>query len=359
MSRRSWPAASRTWRRRNDLTEITPDEVGAVQELIESDPGYTERITGYPPGAADAQSLLMMRPDGLAEEQKVVLGFFEDQELIAVVDLLRGYPNERTAFIGLLEVHKKHQGRGAGAAAYRAVERYVEQTWPEIMTLRLAVVDTNAEQAKGFWEKQGFEATGEAKPYVYDKLDSTARLYEKQLSWSHQNLEIRESGIAGQGLFAKGPIKQGEIVSRLAGRKVNTAQLNELLKTPPVDSITLDDDEHLVLPTIPARPLPMAITVAIRTCGGSMPSRSKPAGTSVRARRSPATTAHPLARTSRWPATAGRHFVVAWSLARTGSLRTFRAGTATAGSPRCYESRAGATAYESRAGASARHSSMG
>ncbi len=233
------------------LREITPDDVGAVQELIESDPGYTERITGYPPGAADAQSLLMMRPDGLAEEQKVVLGFFEDQELIAVVDLLRGYPNERTAFIGLLEVHKNHQGRGTGAAAYRAVERYVEQTWPEVMTLRLAIVDTNAEQAKGFWEKQGFGATGEAKPYVYDKLESTARLYEKQLSWSHQNLEVRESGIAGQGLFAKGPIRQGEIVSRLAGRTVNTTQLNELLKSPPVDSITLDDDEHLVLPNDP------------------------------------------------------------------------------------------------------------
>jgi ribosomal protein S18 acetylase RimI-like enzyme len=233
------------------LREITPDDVGAVQALIESDPGYTEWITGYPPGEADAQSLLMMRPDGLAEEQKVVLGVFDDQELTAVVDLLRGYPNERTAFIGLLEVHKNHQGRGTGAAAYRAMERYVEQTWPEVMTLRLAVVDTNAEEARGFWEKQGFEATGEAKPYVYDKLESTARLYEKQLSWSHLNLEVRESGIAGRGLFAKGPIKQGEIVSRLAGHKVTTARLNELLKTPPVDTITLDDDEHLVLPNDP------------------------------------------------------------------------------------------------------------
>jgi ribosomal protein S18 acetylase RimI-like enzyme len=45
----------------------------------------------------------------------------------------------------------------------------------------LAVVDTNAAEAQGFWERQGFEQTGEVKPYRYDKLESLARLYEKGL----------------------------------------------------------------------------------------------------------------------------------------------------------------------------------
>lgn len=233
------------------LREIAAADVDAVQELIESDAGYTERITGYPPGPADAQSLLMMRPEGLAEDQKVVLGGYVTERLVTLLDVLRGYPNERTAFIGLLQVHKDHQGRGTGSAAYRAVERYVEETWPEVTTMRLAVVDTNAAYARAFWEKQGFEATGEAKPYKYDKLESISRLYEKQLCWSHPELEVRGSEIAGQGLFAKESIKQGEIVSRLAGRKVTTAELNELLKTPPVDTITLNEDQHLVLPTDP------------------------------------------------------------------------------------------------------------
>jgi uncharacterized protein len=56
------------------LRPVTPDDVDALQELIESDSGYTGRITGYPPGPADAQSLLMMRPEGLAEDAKLVLG---------------------------------------------------------------------------------------------------------------------------------------------------------------------------------------------------------------------------------------------------------------------------------------------
>ncbi|MFF0338733.1 GNAT family N-acetyltransferase [Kribbella sp. NPDC004875] len=163
------------------LRLIEPGDVGALQDLIESDPGYTERVTGNPPGAADAQSLLMMRPEGLAQDAKVVLGAFAEEQLVAAVDLLRGFPNDRTAFIGLLEVHSRHQRRGYGGATYGLVQRYVESAWPEVRTMRLAVVDTNSDVATGFWLRQGFTPTGEERPYTYDKLETTARLYEKQL----------------------------------------------------------------------------------------------------------------------------------------------------------------------------------
>ncbi|MGW1343281.1 GNAT family N-acetyltransferase [Kribbella sp. NPDC002412] len=163
------------------LRPIEPADVDALQELIESDSGYTERITGYPPGESDAQSLLMMRPEHLPEDAKLVLGAFQDDHLVAVVDLLRGYPNDHTAFIGLLEVHWNSQGTGLGASTYELVQQYVETSWTEVRTLRLAIVDTNAHVATGFWLRQGFEPTGEERSYRYDKLESTARLYEKQL----------------------------------------------------------------------------------------------------------------------------------------------------------------------------------
>jgi hypothetical protein len=135
-------------------------DVDAVQALIESDPGYTERITGHPPGPADAQSLLMMRPEGLPEDAKVVLGVFDGGELVAVIDLLRGYPDTSYAFIGLLQVRGDRRGRGAGGTAYGLVERYVADEWLEVRRLRLAVVDTNAEAAAPFWIRQGSSRTG-------------------------------------------------------------------------------------------------------------------------------------------------------------------------------------------------------
>ncbi len=227
-----------------------------------------------------------MRPPGLAAEAKVVLRVFESAsggqrsggaggdgppeadgsrpgatggdgsaaaagELVAVVDLLRGYPDAAVAFIGLLQVRGGWQGRGIGRTAYRLVEQYVTAHWPEVRRLRLAVVDTNAEVAAPFWERQGFEVTGETKPYENAAVKSTTRLYEKALCWAHPHLVVRESSIAGMGLFATAPIAAGEVVSVLAGRKVSTAELTELLKHPPVDTITLEEDLHLVLPNDP------------------------------------------------------------------------------------------------------------
>ena len=82
-------------------------------------------------------------------------------------------------FIGLLLVQRSRQGQGVGAEAMAAVERYVGQ-WPEARRFRLAVVDTNA-PVLGFWRRMGFEPTGETRPYRYDLLESTTRLYERDL----------------------------------------------------------------------------------------------------------------------------------------------------------------------------------
>jgi SET domain-containing protein len=79
----------------------------------------------------------------------------------------------------------------------------------------------------------------------------SVRLYEKQLCWGHPHLAVQRSEIEGQGLFAGKPIPESTVVARLGGRKVTTAELKELLRNPPVDTITLDDDEHLVLPSDP------------------------------------------------------------------------------------------------------------
>lgn len=257
-----------------EIRPLGAEDAEAVQALIESDPGYTERITGASPGADDARGLMAMRPPGLAVEAKVVLGVFEGSSaddgdggqalalvdvssgaeqgrLVAVVDLLRGYPEQPVAFVGLLQVRGGWQGRGVGRAAYRLVEQYVVEQWPEVRRLRLAVVDSNAEVAAPFWSRLGFEPTGEAKAYESGTVASTARLYEKGLCWAHPELVVRESSIAGQGLFATAAIAAGEVVSVLAGRKVSTAELAELLKRPPVDTITLADDLHLVLPNDP------------------------------------------------------------------------------------------------------------
>ncbi|MBU2665407.1 SET domain-containing protein-lysine N-methyltransferase [Actinoplanes bogorensis] len=65
--------------------------------------------------------------------------------------------------------------------------------------------------------------------------------------WLHPAVEVRASPISGVGLFARAPIAVDARVSRLGGRLVSTAALLRPA-TDYVDTITVDDDIHLVLP---------------------------------------------------------------------------------------------------------------
>jgi uncharacterized protein len=72
--------------------------------------------------------------------------------------------------------------------------------------------------------------------------------------WLHPAVEVRPSPVAGEGLFARAPIPAGTQVSRLGGRLVSGDELRRILATTEgyVDTITVGDDVHLVLP--PGRP---------------------------------------------------------------------------------------------------------
>lgn len=161
-----------------ELRPIEVNDVEAVQDVIESDAAYVERVTGLPPGPADAQSLLMMRPPDLPAEHKHVFGLWERDELVGLVDVLRGHPDGRTAYIGLLQVRGDRQRAGLGTRAHDSLLREVAE-WPEIATLRLAVVATNREVAEPFWRGLGYRAVGEPVPYRYDKLETTAQHLER------------------------------------------------------------------------------------------------------------------------------------------------------------------------------------
>ena len=50
--------------------------------------------------------------------------------------------------------------------------------------------------------------------------------------WLHPDVEVRPSGIAGEGLFARAPIPAGTAVSRLGGRLVADEELRELFARP-------------------------------------------------------------------------------------------------------------------------------
>jgi SET domain-containing protein len=72
--------------------------------------------------------------------------------------------------------------------------------------------------------------------------------------WIHPDVVVARSAIAGRGLFARAPIPAGTTVSRLGGRLAPTAELDSVVAASEtyVDSITVGEDVHLVLPSMTA-----------------------------------------------------------------------------------------------------------
>lgn len=69
--------------------------------------------------------------------------------------------------------------------------------------------------------------------------------------WVHPGVAIGPSSIAGAGLVAGVGLDAGIVVIRLGGRLVTSTELDALLVHQPdgyVDTITVADDRHLVLP---------------------------------------------------------------------------------------------------------------
>jgi uncharacterized protein len=84
---------------------------------------------------------------------------------------------------------------------------------------------------------------------VKDWLEPTADV------WMDERLVVRVSPIAGRGLFFTSDLPAGTTVIRLGGRLVTSAELDALIHraetdqtAPYVDTITVYDDAHLLLP---------------------------------------------------------------------------------------------------------------
>ena len=160
-----------------------PEDLAALQRVLEGASGYKQRVTGHPVGPADAQSLFSALPPDLGYDAKHVLAVELDGDVIGVVDLLDGWPDPQTAHVGLLLLDEPHQQLGIGGQIWQQIEALL-RSWPHVNTARAAVVETNV-QVLPFWLRCGFRDTGERKPYTYDKVVSRSIVLDRPVGRMH------------------------------------------------------------------------------------------------------------------------------------------------------------------------------
>lgn len=156
-----------------EVKRITIEDIPTVYELCKGNPYYYEHMKMQPTIENLTESMTEL-PPGKSLDDKYFVGFWEDDSLIAILDLIIGYPNEDTAFVGWFMMNRERQGEGVGSEIVQEILTCMKNM--NLQKTRLAYIKGNR-QAKHFWLKNGFKPTGEES----DTEDYTIVVMERQL----------------------------------------------------------------------------------------------------------------------------------------------------------------------------------
>lgn len=127
-------------------------DLAAALALCQGNPLYY-RYYGGRPTLDNLRQDLTALPPGKGLEDKYFLALWQGGKLTALLDLIDGYPEPDTAWIGWLILEQDCQGRGLGS---RLVEELLEGLrGAGFARVKLAYIKGNP-QSRRFWEKNGF-----------------------------------------------------------------------------------------------------------------------------------------------------------------------------------------------------------
>ena len=145
------------------VRRLTPEDVPAIFALSA---GNTLFYEYHPPFVTEESILddMTALPPETPADRKYYVGFFRDGELIAVLDLILGYPDDATAFIGLFMTAVSTQGQGIGSRILTRCLDFLRACG--YSRVRLGV-DRGNPQSFHFWTKNGFSVDPTAQsPYL-------------------------------------------------------------------------------------------------------------------------------------------------------------------------------------------------
>ena len=136
-----------------DVRRLTYDDVEMIYAFCQANTQYYE-CCEKEPTVELIESDLQITPPGISLQQKYYIGFFDNATLVAVMDLIIGYPDDDSAFIGFFMMNKKLQGLGLGSQIVNGVLAWLKEK--EIGRCQLGI-DKDNPQSNYFWRKNGFE----------------------------------------------------------------------------------------------------------------------------------------------------------------------------------------------------------
>lgn len=153
------------------VRDLLPADAEMVYEVLKNNTIFYE----YHPPMVTVESILEdmeALPPNKGYEDKHYIGFFQDNILVAVMDLIENYPHAGTALIGFFAMNTHFQGNGVGTVIISESIDYLNQLGFEKVRLG---IDKGNPQSKAFWTKNGFELTGEEFPNEFSSYNMMER----------------------------------------------------------------------------------------------------------------------------------------------------------------------------------------
>lgn len=141
---------------RYEVRQFTENDIPDIYALCKGNPTYYEHMK-MEPTHDNLRSVLTELPLNMTMEDKLFAGFYENDHLVAILDLITGYPDPDTAFIGWFMMDKARQGAGVGSAIVADIMNCLKRDG--FSYVRLGYIKGNPE-SEGFWKKNGFVPTG-------------------------------------------------------------------------------------------------------------------------------------------------------------------------------------------------------
>ncbi|HFU4059861.1 TPA: GNAT family N-acetyltransferase [Streptococcus suis] len=143
---------------RYQVRKLTDADLEQVLALYQTNPLYFEHFPPRPSLESLANDLIDC-PPGKELSDKYFLGFWDKERLVAILDLIDGYPTAEIAYIGLFMVDAHFSGQGLGS---KIIAELLTQLATSFKKVRIGYVESNPQSAH-FWAKVGFCPTGEVK----------------------------------------------------------------------------------------------------------------------------------------------------------------------------------------------------
>lgn len=134
------------------VRKLNPADANQILELCSANHLYYDYCPPTPTKESVKSDLTELPPNKTSED-KYFVGYYSEDKLVAVLDLIDGYPEKEIAFIGFFMTDVHTQGRGTGSAIISDLLEYLNTIGFE--SVRLAWVKGNP-QAEHFWKKNGF-----------------------------------------------------------------------------------------------------------------------------------------------------------------------------------------------------------